>query len=300
MADVHLNDRATPNLPSRHFDATEALYAGFGFTRVFRDDGWMILTRGGLQLEFFPAPGVDPWSSSFMCCLRVADVDELRRDPTVGNRRKDDRDATPPPRTDAGLGSSSRLPRRPRWHPAHADRAAVMAFVAFFRNVNLGQPGSPTSRQILDAFGGPAVARNFQTNGTVVFRTDDSEAAGRGARRELSEAGIERGFVVRSLTEVNAIAGELPPADPHDESARVVVSFFDLPPGSRTPTAPPHGSEELLDVRTLDASYAVSVSRRRGTSVGDATSFLERMLGVPVTTRNGGTVQRLVVRENRR
>lgn len=70
-------DRAVPNLPSRNFDAPEAFYGGFGFGRVFRDEGWMILTRGGLQLEFFPAPGLDPPSSSFMCCLRVFDVDEL-------------------------------------------------------------------------------------------------------------------------------------------------------------------------------------------------------------------------------
>lgn len=70
-------DRAVPNLPSRDFDATEEFYGGFGFERIFRDDGWMILTRGGLQLEFFPYAGLDPLSSSFMCCLRVADVDEL-------------------------------------------------------------------------------------------------------------------------------------------------------------------------------------------------------------------------------
>ncbi|PXA67165.1 bleomycin resistance protein [Cryobacterium arcticum] len=71
------NDRAVPNLPSRDFDATEAFYTAVGFERVFRDAGWMILTRGGLQLEFFPAPDLDPYSSSFMCSLRVADVDAL-------------------------------------------------------------------------------------------------------------------------------------------------------------------------------------------------------------------------------
>lgn len=70
-------DRAVPNLPSRSFDATESFYAGFGFRRTFRDDGWMILARGGLQLEFFPFRDLDPKTSNFMCCLRVADVDEL-------------------------------------------------------------------------------------------------------------------------------------------------------------------------------------------------------------------------------
>lgn len=71
------HDRATPNLPSRNFDATETFYSAFGFERTFRDEGWLILVRGGLQLEFFPAPDLDPASGNFMCCLRVADVDEL-------------------------------------------------------------------------------------------------------------------------------------------------------------------------------------------------------------------------------
>ncbi|WP_382306045.1 bleomycin resistance protein [Herbiconiux sp. UC225_62] len=70
-------DRAVPNPPSRDFDVTEAFYRAFGFETQFRDEGWMILTRGALQLEFFPAPDLDPLSSSFMCCLRVADVDAL-------------------------------------------------------------------------------------------------------------------------------------------------------------------------------------------------------------------------------
>ena len=51
-------DRATPNLPSRDFGATSAFYAGLGFVEEFRDDGWMILTRGSVTLEFFQA-GVD-------------------------------------------------------------------------------------------------------------------------------------------------------------------------------------------------------------------------------------------------
>ncbi|MCH1883166.1 bleomycin resistance protein [Agrococcus sp. ARC_14] len=75
---MHISrDRAVPNLPSRDLDATEAFYGAFGFVREFRDQGWMILTRGDLQLEFFSFPQLDPPSSSFMCCLRVQDVDEL-------------------------------------------------------------------------------------------------------------------------------------------------------------------------------------------------------------------------------
>lgn len=70
-------DRAVPSLPSRDLALTEAFYGAFGFTPSFRDDGWMILRRGALQLEFFPFPELDPASSSFQCSIRIADVDEL-------------------------------------------------------------------------------------------------------------------------------------------------------------------------------------------------------------------------------
>ena len=59
-------DRAVPNLPSRAFDATADFYRGFGFEEAYRDDGWMILTRGSLALEFFLAPENDPYSSGYM------------------------------------------------------------------------------------------------------------------------------------------------------------------------------------------------------------------------------------------
>lgn len=68
-------DHATPNLPSRDFDATEAFYAPLGFERTWRDDGWMILVRGGLTLEFFPHPDLDPLQSWFSCCLRLDDAE---------------------------------------------------------------------------------------------------------------------------------------------------------------------------------------------------------------------------------
>ncbi|MEA1072134.1 bleomycin resistance protein [Sphingomonas sp. LY160] len=70
-------DRATPNLPARDFSATSSFYGAIGFVEGWRDNGWMILKRGGLTLEFFPFPDLDPLSSSFGACLRVDDLGEL-------------------------------------------------------------------------------------------------------------------------------------------------------------------------------------------------------------------------------
>ena len=70
-----MTDTATPNLPSRDFEATSRFYAALGFDETWRDAGWMILRRGDLMLEFFPYPDLDPLTSSFSCCLRVDDLD---------------------------------------------------------------------------------------------------------------------------------------------------------------------------------------------------------------------------------
>ncbi len=70
-------DRAVPNLPSRDLGATSAFYAGFGFVENFRDDKWMIMRCGTIEIEFFPYPELLPRESSFMCSIRVGDVDDL-------------------------------------------------------------------------------------------------------------------------------------------------------------------------------------------------------------------------------
>lgn len=74
------SDRITANLPSRDFAATAAFYGALGFGIDWQDDGWMILSRGPLVVEFFHHPEVDPWSSWFSACIRVSDPDALYRD----------------------------------------------------------------------------------------------------------------------------------------------------------------------------------------------------------------------------
>lgn len=68
-------DRATPNLPSRDFATTLAFYAALGFEALWRDTGWMILMRSGLQREFLASPDFDPVTGGYGSCLRLADVD---------------------------------------------------------------------------------------------------------------------------------------------------------------------------------------------------------------------------------
>lgn len=69
-----MSDQATPNLPSRAYEKTIAFYGPLGFETVWHDDGWLILERGGVMLEFFRYPDLDPAQSSFSCCMRLDDM----------------------------------------------------------------------------------------------------------------------------------------------------------------------------------------------------------------------------------
>lgn len=69
-----MTDLATPNLPSRDFEETSRFYARLGFVEGWRDDGWMILKRDSMVVEFFPHPALDPATSWFSCCFRMDDV----------------------------------------------------------------------------------------------------------------------------------------------------------------------------------------------------------------------------------
>jgi catechol 2,3-dioxygenase-like lactoylglutathione lyase family enzyme len=72
-------DHATPNLPSRDYNKTIEFYAKLGFETSWHDEGWLILERGELCLEFFRYPDLDPAQSSFGCCLRLDDVHAFYR-----------------------------------------------------------------------------------------------------------------------------------------------------------------------------------------------------------------------------
>lgn len=70
-----MTDHATPNLPAIDFEETSLFWRMLGFAQRGRSEGWMILERGSLTLEFFPYPDLRQEESSFGCCLRLDDLD---------------------------------------------------------------------------------------------------------------------------------------------------------------------------------------------------------------------------------
>ncbi|MEM6587278.1 MAG: VOC family protein [Pseudomonadota bacterium] len=70
-------DRITANLPSRDFDETEAFYSALGFERLYRGEGWMVMSLEGMELDFFPHPDLKPEDSWFSASMRLNDIDKV-------------------------------------------------------------------------------------------------------------------------------------------------------------------------------------------------------------------------------
>jgi uncharacterized protein (DUF1697 family) len=173
-----------------------------------------------------------------------------------------------------------------------------MSQVALFRNLNLGHAGSPTGAELVDAFGGTTHARNFQTNGTVLFDSDAPEATARRALQILRDKGYRHTMVVRPLLELEQVVAETPGVDPAENVYRVMISFYDI---STLPSVelPLRSPDQLVELRRLGRRCAGSVCWKPRRTAGDVTGFLEGLLNVPVTTRTLGTLKRLVAAASR-
>ena len=177
-----------------------------------------------------------------------------------------------------------------------------MKFVAFVRNVNLGQPGSPTRAQLESAFllAGAGEAASFMSNGTLAFSVSRSRLAQGTARRAceiLSDVcGLKEPVFVQSLVHLAQLAAEKPFAD-FDTSAisERCMSFFE-PRAMAKLKAPLESERKDCLVFRIGEGEALSITRTIGGKAGYPNLVLEKALGLPVTTRSWTTILRLVAR----
>lgn len=167
-----------------------------------------------------------------------------------------------------------------------------MLSVAFFRNLNQGQRGSPSSAVLERAFAkaGATEVALFQSNGTVVFTAEDPSSCVQNAATAVHAASEWQDAVfVRSVGWLVGLVRELDLDVP--ASANTELSLFDesvalavnLPvPGRR------------CTIIRGGAGYAVCVNDRDRGSNGTPT--IERMLNTRVTSRGLPTLRRLVDR----
>ena len=165
--------------------------------------------------------------------------------------------------------------------------------MAFFRNLNLGHPGSPTGAGLLQAFtdaGGLSV-RSFQTNGTVIFTADDPVATANRARALLSDS-YEDAVVVRSAARVAQIVARFPVVDADSDHYREMVVLYDGP-SAAIRSAKAMVRDGLVQLLRVDDDAAFGLVWKPKNTAGNMTAVIERMLGTTGTSRTLGTLQRL-------
>jgi hypothetical protein len=160
--------------------------------------------------------------------------------------------------------------------------------VAFFRNLNLGQRGSPTRARLLEAFeaAGADDVVSVRSNGTVAFRSSaPARTRDLVCSRLIGHTDWCDVAPVRPATWVLALGERLA-----DVEGQVEVSFFDARGDFPVPL-PWRPDRGRVTVVAADRRHAVAVDDVPRTSY--ATPALEQLLGVPVTSRGADTVLRV-------
>jgi uncharacterized protein (DUF1697 family) len=162
--------------------------------------------------------------------------------------------------------------------------------VAFFRNLNHGQRGSPTRDQLLAAFAAAHAteATSHHVNGTVIFRASEPTRVVDLVRAALAEVGWSDVAPVRRASWVRHLVDNA-----HNVGDNAEISFFDDQHDFPEPLPWRPESGRVTVVRA-DRLHAVSVNDEPRTSY--ATPALEALLGIKVTSRGMSTMHKLAER----
>jgi hypothetical protein len=162
--------------------------------------------------------------------------------------------------------------------------------VAFFRNLNLGQRRSPSRDQLLAAFAalGAGDVLSHQSNGTVAF-------AAPGDPQVLADAVTARVEVVCEWSDVALVRSVdwLRGLDPAGFPDGCELTLYDGP-DQFPETLPFFHERAAATILVADRRHAIvqnHVDRR-----SNGTPLLEKLLGVPATSRGLATVERLLTR----
>ena len=177
-----------------------------------------------------------------------------------------------------------------------------MKVVAFYRNVNLGQRGSPTRAELEGALAeaGASHPQSFQTNGTAVFEAGSLREAraieARAGAIMRAACGLKEPAFTIEFEPLARLVAEAPFAGA-GEATELAATFMADESLARlsAPFASPQGDVAVIRVTPF---VALSVCRRQGTGPGYPTPFFEKLLGAPVTTRGWGTIERLAARHS--
>lgn len=178
----------------------------------------------------------------------------------------------------------------------------MMKHAVFYRNLNLGRRHSPTRAQFEAAFLGAGAdsAQSFLTNGTLVFTTGTGPRARKvlaAANRALQLAcGLKEPAFLRRVDALAALVASDPFAAVDRAAVHACCVTFLHADAVVPDTAARMSTRGDVELLAVDGDAVFSLSRRIGSSPGSPNAYLEKLLGLPATTRAWNTVVRLVAK----
>ena len=144
--------------------------------------------------------------------------------------------------------------------------------------------------------------RSYIQSGNIVFEASDSQTLEHVRGQVNALIGGPAHVLFRTLQELDAIVATRPlDAFTADPKLKLYVAFLTEAP-SRPVALPVVDTKELLEIIAVQGKEAYLVSRRKPNGMyGFPNNLVEKVLGVPATTRNWNTVTKLLafVRDGR-
>jgi uncharacterized protein (DUF1697 family) len=189
--------------------------------------------------------------------------------------------------------------RRQVSHSVRRLQKDMMKFVAFIRNINIGQTGFPNRSQLENAFlaSGAHDVVSFQSNGTVVFDLA-YDASFLSFKVTLGEAlrpylNFSEPFFIRNLEAIKSAIQQNPFAViSWQDYPHKYVSYYDCSDWNDG-ILPLESPKKDCLVFNGNGEVAYSVAKDINGISGYPTPLLEKILRIPVTTRSWRTIERL-------
>ena len=175
---------------------------------------------------------------------------------------------------------------------------AVFRHVAFLRAVNLGKHNSVPKEDLRALFiaSGAAWADTYIASGNVVFdclpaRVMDIVEAARELLRTRHQ--IDQPIIVKNMADREALCADGVPIGSGPEYVGVMATFLSdsIASTPRLPSVSRRGDITLFEIRN---AVALSHRIRINGTAGDANAFVERLTGLPATSRSWSTIEGLV------
>jgi uncharacterized protein (DUF1697 family) len=175
----------------------------------------------------------------------------------------------------------------------------MIKYVAFLRAINVGKRTVKMEdlRQQLDTAGFKNVSTYIQS-GNVMFASNSTNTATLSGKIEkllLKNYGFEVPTIIRPVAQLQAVVANTPfPGIVPDKSLQVYVSFLSGPVG-------PHAAQVIAALQSpaetlhMTATEVYTMIKKDLVPKGlDIIAQLEKKLGIPCTTRNWATVNKVI------